>query len=146
MKERDQLSLGPQPAELCQTSVLRSDEGDRFLDAAAEFRRRTVSGTAKLTYGAGDSSSFRSTRLDADDVADGRWTGLNHGAEREQPQIQVENRGAVDRRDLADRVRGVLEMLRFQEGIDGVGVREQAIQGVTQAAKGRRTLIRRRIA
>jgi hypothetical protein len=105
-----------------------------------------VSGPAKFTTGARDPSSFRSTGFDTEDVADGELTRLNHHAEREQPQIHVENGGAVDRRDLANRVRFILETLRLDKCVGGVGVREQAVQGVAETAKGWRALIRRRVA
>ena len=124
MKERHHLLLRLEPAELRQTSILRGDEGNGFLDPAAEFRGRTVPGTAELSNHAQHPSGLGPTRLDAHDVPDGDLTGLNHRAECVQPEIHVENRGAVYRRDLANRVRGILEMLRFDECVGAVWVRE----------------------
>ncbi len=67
-----------------------------------------MTGTAKLSNRAQHPARLGPTRFDADDLFDGELTGLNHSAERVQPQIHVENGSAVDRRNLADRVRCIL--------------------------------------
>ena len=146
MEKRHHFLLRLEPAELRQASILRRDEGNGFPDPAAEFRCRTVPGASELSNRAQHSSGLGPTRLDAHDVPDGDLTGLDHRAKCVQPQIHVEHRGAVYRRDLANGVRGILQVSRFDECVHSVWVRKQAIQGVTKTAKRRRALVLRRIA